>query len=93
MKRVKFNIDYYSELQRIHIQSHYHPEFKNAYDTHLDNVRNYLDSCEMYMPLEKYPFKIKDKSTWRYLESRQVDKKSHNYCSIDNPYYRYDNGV
>lgn len=91
MTRFTFDIEHYQKLQIKHIQNHYKPEFKNAYDSYLDDVRNYLDNCEMYMPIEKYPFRIRDKSTWRYLDSRQIDKSSTQYHCIDNPYYRYDN--
>lgn len=64
----------------------------NHSDENLKIIRDYLDSCGMYMPLPKFKYDEEDISTHKFLEGKVIHNEKYNtyrYVNIYNPNFKY----
>lgn len=55
----------------------------------LNELRDYLNKCDMHMPPYKFYYSYNDKSTWKYKDHRIKHLQILDVKEINNPDYKY----
>lgn len=74
-----FDWDVYKTLRKNYILNHT--------TENLNAIREFLDSCNMKMPKQKYVYEEENIHSWKYLDG-VIEKKVH-YTNVLNPKFRY----
>lgn len=91
--KTKFSMQHYARLYWL-TRKYAMLEDKGILHDHLENVGRYLDSCGMEMEMPKYPYQATDKTTWKYIETKDCDEQylkdlDHKGWYILNPDWKY----
>lgn len=74
MAKFKFNMEYYAKLYW-DTRKYGSLSDGSLLKEHLKKVGDYLDGCGMEISTPKYPYQATDKTTWKYIETKDCDEQ------------------